>query len=504
MSSYRRRTSAAGLTAAALAVGSLAAAPAATAATAAPAATAATAATADPAARTPQIVTVGQIAVQDVAPQPGSEPRTLVEPDIGVSPVDPGVAVAVAHDGRFPDGGAVGITHAWTRDGGVHWQHAPMPGLTVATGGEFSRASDPVVAYGPGGAAYVSTLLIDIGGACHSAVAVSRSTDGGRTFGRPVLVHESRSCRYSDDKNWIVVDSYRSSPHFGRIYQFWTPFLFSASGKYLGSPQAVRFSDDQGRHWSSTSYVTGSRSSTQNSQPMVRPDGSLVDRYLSYPPGEVGDRPERPLAPGQALRAGKGTVRIQARSSADGGRTWSDAVTVGTNYGGGPRGIRCCLPSATADPDTHRLYVGWEAARPDGSRAVVLSSSTDGRHWSAPATVNGSPADHALQYVNVDVAAGGGTVFVSYARRDPRVAGGRYLQQQLVSSADGGRNFRAPLSLGPLSDLRYAAQAGGVFPGDYIGSAISGHRLYTVWARSTRPPGGAEFNQSLFAAAVRF
>src|SRR5689334_6354054 len=51
------------------------------------------------------LTTVGQVARQDVPALPGSEPDTLVEPDVAVSPLDPAVAVAVAHDGRYPDGG---------------------------------------------------------------------------------------------------------------------------------------------------------------------------------------------------------------------------------------------------------------------------------------------------------------------------------------------------------------------------------------------------------------
>src|ERR1700738_871209 len=77
-------------------------------------------------ARPPRVLHLGQIASQDVARQPGSEADTLVEPYVAVSPLQPHTAVAVAHDGRFPDGGAVDISYAWTRDGGGHWQHAPV------------------------------------------------------------------------------------------------------------------------------------------------------------------------------------------------------------------------------------------------------------------------------------------------------------------------------------------------------------------------------------------
>src|SRR4051794_12656758 len=73
-------------------------------------------------ARTPSVLALAQVSREDVPAAPGSEPDTLVEPDIAASPSNPLVAVAVGHDGRYPDGGAVGITHAWTRDGGLTWR----------------------------------------------------------------------------------------------------------------------------------------------------------------------------------------------------------------------------------------------------------------------------------------------------------------------------------------------------------------------------------------------
>jgi hypothetical protein len=75
------------------------------------------------------VLHVGQIAQQDIPPESYSEPDTLVEPDVAVSPANPDWAVAVAHDGRYPDGGAVDITYAWTHDGGKATT-AVRPGIT--------------------------------------------------------------------------------------------------------------------------------------------------------------------------------------------------------------------------------------------------------------------------------------------------------------------------------------------------------------------------------------
>jgi hypothetical protein len=457
-------------------------------------------AAADPGSGRPQIRSLGQIARQDVPSQPGSEPDTLVEPDVAVSPHNPLVALAVAHDSRYPDGGAVDISYSWTHDGGRTWRHAPMPFLTKPVGGIWDRVSDPVAAFGPDGTAYVSTLLFTTG--CDSAVGVSRSTDGGRTFGRPVLAHVSHTCAVSDDKNWLTVDTSPRSQHSGRLYQFWTPFLSDADGNLTGSPQVVRWSDDRGRHWSGTVNVSATDVFTQNSQPMIQPDGTITDSYLNFGTDSGEEGPE---AGGEGARteaapaaAPEGDLLV-ARTSRDGGRHWSAEATITHDAGEGPAGIRCCLPSATADSRTGRLYAAWESAEPD---TVALSTSRDGRHWSAPVRVN-RESRPGLDHVNVDVAAQNGRVYVSYGSRDTTVQGGRFVQQKVSVSTDGGAHFGLPISLGPRSDLNFAAEAGGRFPGDYIGSAVRDERVYLVWCRSSAPPDpAATFHQTLWAAVL--
>jgi len=459
----------------------------------------------------PVVAQVGQIAQQNVAPQPGSEPDTLVEPDIAVSPLNPDIAVAAAHDGRFPDGGAVAILYAATQDGGRSWFTSTVPQLTTATGGVWDRASDPVVAFGPDGTVYISTLVFDTG--CPSGVAVSRSTDGGRTFAAPVLVNDSQSCAFSDDKNWLVVDNSPSSPHYGRLYQFWTPFLTNPDGTDGGSPQVVSVSDDHGQTWSPYVDVSAPHANTQNSQPALQADGTITDTYLDYGPSGSAEGPEhhgKSQAAGTATPADAttptstavkltGSTPLVATTSHDGGLTWSPQVLVTDDVGDGPKGVRCCLDSVTQDPTTGTMYAAWDSADP---RLVRMSSSTDGRTWTAPVTVN-SDTSAGLDHVNADVAAYGGQVFVSYGTRDTKVKNGRYVQQQLSTSTDGGQTFGAALDLGPLSDLKYAAYAGGEFPGDYIGSAATAGRVYAAWCVSSQPAdNNAKYHQVLYAATL--
>lgn len=453
----------------------------------------------------PAVLAVGPVAAQDVPVLPGSEPDTLVEPDVAVSPRDPKIAIAAAHDGRYPDGGAVGIETAWTHDGGVTWQHKPLPRLTSATGGSptWARASDPVVAFGPDGVAYVSTLLFNTG--CDSAVAVSRSTDGGRTFGAPRLVHRSASCAVSDDKNWLIVDNQAASPHRGRLYQFWTPFLTDLFGNSDGSPQALSYSDDHGATWSAPVSVSGPHANTQNSQPMILPSGTLVDAYEDFGANASAEGPEagdaRAGRQAQAVPAAAAVTNpsgnVVTAISTDGGRTWRPGGLVTRDLGAGPPNVRCCLPSSVADPVTGVLYTAWNSL---SASEVKLARSTDGVHWSAPVVID--PGAGTRLGVNVDVSALSGTVAVSFGLLRTGTGGQRLAQQYVATSRDRGLSFGSLTAVGPVSDYRYAAQADGAFPGDYVGSAMSAGRYYAVWCVAGRPPtAGAAYHQVLYGAS---
>jgi hypothetical protein len=214
-----------------------------------------------------------------------------------------------------------------------------------------------------------------------------------------VIADSRRTGAGTDDKNWLVVDTSPRSPHFGRLYQFWTPFLGDEAGNAFASPQVLRWSDDRGKHWSRTVNVSATDVFTQNSQPMIQPDGTITDAYLNFGADSGREGPEaretdvrRP----DAAAAPVGDLMV-AKTSHDGGATWSPEVTITRDAGEGPAGIRCCLPSGTADPRTGRLYAAWDSATPD---TVALSTSRDGRRWSAPIRVNREAAP-GLDHVNV-------------------------------------------------------------------------------------------------------
>jgi hypothetical protein len=54
-------------------------------------------------------------------------------------------------------------------------------------------------------------------------IAVYQSTNGGRTWGPPKLIHKSVDPEHGreDDKQWAVGDNNPNSPYFGNVYAVW-------------------------------------------------------------------------------------------------------------------------------------------------------------------------------------------------------------------------------------------------------------------------------------------
>src|SRR2546428_311532 len=106
-----------------------------------------------------RVTTVRRISSDPFPATDGSQPDTEVEPHVAVDPNDPAIVVAVFQQGRFfTDGGCTDPGFAASHDGGRRWAAGSLPGLTVAVGGVFERASDPAVGIGPDGGGYAGTI----------------------------------------------------------------------------------------------------------------------------------------------------------------------------------------------------------------------------------------------------------------------------------------------------------------------------------------------------------
>ena len=170
--------------------------------------------------------------------------------------------------GRFNDGGASSIGWATSNDAGRHWVRGFLPSLTIYSTppGPYQRATDPAVAYD---AEHDVWMVISLDskasfGFTGNAVTVSRSTDGGRTFGAPVNVKTTNSTSF--DSTWGSCDTWAASPNFGNCYIEWDDFG-------IGNTLMMSRSTDGGLTWTDS---TTPGSVVIGGKPVALPNGRVV------------------------------------------------------------------------------------------------------------------------------------------------------------------------------------------------------------------------------------
>jgi hypothetical protein len=237
-------------------------------------------------------------------------PNTEPEPFVAVNPTNPLNVVGVYQQDRWNDGAAKAQGTAVSTDGGASWtSHAFVPFSECAGGNpDYDRATDPWVTFDPNGNAYQISLSASANLQI-SAVQVSKSTDGGLTWGNPKELIRDESGLNFNDKESITADPTRS----GYVYAVWDRISF-ASDKL--SPIATFHSShtaanrcsrgrpteaQRGRRRSGSRTRTSSRSETRSSW-------SPTERSSTCSPSSGGRRANPPLK-GNDLR-----VKVRVRS----------------------------------------------------------------------------------------------------------------------------------------------------------------------------------------------
>jgi hypothetical protein len=413
-------------------------------------------------------VTLTQISSDPFTVGPGQH-ATEVEPHMLASGA---TQVAAFQTGRIAPGGATAIGWATSTDGGSTWAHGFLPGLTTGNGGGlYNAASDPAVAYDAKHGAWMIASLPISNSSTTAAVVVSRSTDGGFTWEDPVNVGPKVA---SSDKNWIVCDSYSTSPFYGNCYVEW-------DNPDTGDGILMSTSTDGGLTWGPATG-TANHATGIGGQPLVQPNGTVVV----------------PIE----------TFGISAFSSTNGGSSWSAPVTVSsiqshTDAGGIRSGP---LPSAAVD-GAGTVYVVWEDCRfraKCSTNDLVFSTSADGIHWSKVARIPIDPVtstiDHFIPGIGIDPTTSGATAHVAihyyFYPKSSCTQATCQLYVGYVSSHNGGSTWSPPTKLaGPMKLAWLPNSQNGLMVGDYIATAFSNgvpHGVFAVAAAKS----GSTFNEA--------
>jgi hypothetical protein len=383
-----------------------------------------------------------------------------VEPMVAVDPTNPQHLIGVWQQDRWSDGGAAGQLAGVSFDGGRTWSRTSAAlsrcsGGTAANGGDYPRVSDPWVSIAPDGAAY--QIAIAFGGNLlapnsFGAVLVSRSADGGRTWGAPTTLIRDGSTTFSD-KESITADP--SNADF--VYATWERFVGSESGP---APTWFARTTNAGASWEPAReiYAPGGNNSTLNNQIVVLPDGTLVLFFSEF--DTIGNAT---------------TVLLRVIRSQDKGASWSAPITIAQSQARGARVPESGTPirdganlGSIAVGRNGSLAVVWQDARFSGGArdGIAFSRSADGGlTWSPPVQINSVPGVQAI--LPTITIRDDGLIGVTYYDFRGHAPGAATLATNywLTTSIDGATWNESHVS-GPF-DFVTAPFAEGLFLGDY-------------------------------------
>jgi hypothetical protein len=420
------------------------------------------------------------------AGQPGNVYlNSEVEPWLDVNPANLDNLGGAWQQDRWDNGGARGLVAGRSLNGGVTWATASIPGLTKCAGGAYDRATDPWVSFAPNGHVYQLALVFNAADFDHGLL-VSKSTDGGLTYGAPQLVIRDLDANVFNDKQSITADP--TNANF--VYAVWDRLVFPTSERAnviagfvtaaFRGPAWFARTTDGGVSWEPARqiYDPGQNDQTIGNQIVVLPDGTLVDIFDEI--HNDNSKKQRGFS-----------VRV-IRSTNKGG-TWSDAIlidqlrTIFTTDPDSGDDVRTgdIIPDIAVAPNGD-LYAVWQDARLNGGSAdgIALSRSTDGGlTWSPRVKVNKTPTNIPIGNQqaftpSVDVAADGTVAVTYYDFRNNTNAAPLptdYFVVHCHTACNNAANWGDEVQLTDESfDMRQAPFAGGFFTGDYEGLASAG------------------------------
>jgi BNR repeat-like domain len=400
---------------------------------------------------------------------PPGQHATQVEPDTFAWG---NTMIAAFQDGRIFGGGATDIGFSVSHDGGSTFTTGTLPGTTVAATppGKYLAASDPSVAYDArDGVWIVSYLAVAPGDTGEVDVLASRSTDGGATWGAPVVIAATGAFF---DKNWTTCDNTATSPFYGNCYTEWDN---NAAGNLL----QMSTSSDGGLTWSAPAT---NNTGVIGGQPVVRPDGTVI-----VPIDNANE------------------TAIGAFNSTNGGASWSAVTTIATiNHHTEAGGLRSgALPSAEID-GAGTVYVVWSDCRFRRSckaNDLVISHSLNstGTSWSAvgrvPIDATSSGVDHFIPGLAVNKGTSGASaqLGLTYYFYPVSACGSSCtLDVGFISSTNAGSTWSAATQLaGPFNVGWVANTSQGRMVGDYISTSYGSDNLaHGVFMTATAPTSG--------------
>src|SRR6266436_4824530 len=402
----------------------------------------------------------------------------------------------------------------FSSNGGTSWGGVDLPLPPSKSKSGFDFGSDPTLAFDSSGNLFYGYIVVDFSGVNSvngngingTAMAVARSTDGGKTYPTATFFAFQAGENHFNDKPMITADQNPGSPFRDNVYIAWD----AASGGSIGGGVRVATSTDLGASFSTKRVddLSGPGRSI-GASPGVGPNGEVYVAWNDY----VANA-------------------IVFNRSFDGGNTWGTPVTVSRktlpfDIAIPAESFRRALVYLSLDADRSsgihrgRIYCSWIDLTPANVTDIFISySDNSGVTWSTAASVTDhffSAVDRFNHWMSVDPTNGDVNVAFYDTRND--TTGFRYqTDYYLARSTDGGVSFSgADIRVSTVSSNEH--DCNGIFPcdginygnqqGDYEGLVSFGGVSYPIWTDSRRqlaPSSGCRrpyLMEEVFSASVK-
>ena len=467
-----------------------------------------------------------------VANQVGTNfPNTAIEPSVTVDPKDPAALIIGWQQDRWSNGGSRGLYAAFATNGRSAFTEVQPGPVSKCEGGAYTRASDPWLDFSASGVAYYMHLTFQNdhknGSFGPNAMEVTRSFDGGKSWGDPTALIVDTDPQVLNDKNSLTVDP-KIAPYAYAVWDRLQDFTLPGKGGDPGdtsptvpggsahdgvesararlqalraAPAAAtqvfftgpaRFSrtTDFGATWepSKVIYNPGPNAQTINNTVVVTPDGSVLDFFTHI--------------------TAQGFVKLNLVRSFDHGRTFGSAILAANDAQDGvgvvtpddqaPVRDAAILSRVAVDPKSGALYLVWQDLRFSGVNEVAFSMSTDGGYnWSSPVKIDQTPANanplRTQAFIpTIEVGPHGELVVTYYDFRND-VSDGKestdywaLFCNAAAADCSNPANWGGETRLTDASfDMLNAPIARGHFLGDYMGLKRAGQAVYPVFGMAT-------------------
>ena len=370
----------------------------------------------------------------------------------------------------------------FSTNGGSTWGGVDLP-LPAPKGNGLNFGSDPTLAFDSSGNLFYGYIVVYFGngnGINATAMAVARSTDGGRTYPQFTLFSLEGGSGHFNDKPMITADANPASPFRDAVYAAWD----AAAGGSTGGGVRLARSTDHGATFTTVRVDDPSGPGRAiGAIPFVGPNGEV---YVAW-----NDYAANTIAFNRSMDGGVtwGTPRVVASKSL------SFDIAIPAEFNRGALVYPACDTDRSTGPHRGRLYCSWMDLTAAGNTDIFSSYSDDGgTTWSArtAATDRLPNVDRFNHWMSVDPVTGDVNISFYDTRND--TTGARYMTDIYFTQLRAGAGAWLSPNLRVTDVSSNEHDCNGQFPcvainygnqqGDYAGLVSYGGVSHPIWTDS--------------------